>query len=162
MSRSDAVVSFDVRPPPGHLKRVIDILQALFGKVTSLTVLSMLVDASGFSVTSAASGTGTSVTPSRTVVDFEDAGVDSLRLVTRGEGLASGDVEVRLNNVTTSKVLATATLSGATEQSAESDWVTIAPNGGDEELEIRVVGDDSGTPILYAAHVHMRTVQARA
>ena len=162
MSRKDPVVDFGLRPEPGPLKRVLDILHALFGKVVSLSVVALLLEIGGHTVTNAASGAGTALTKTRTTIDFQDAGVDSVRLVVRGENSASGSVTVQLYNVTTSAAMATATLTNASEQTDEGSWTVFTPNGGDEEIEIRVIGDGAFDPILYAVHLQMRTVQARA
>lgn len=160
--RTEPVANFDVGQPPGPLQLVTDLLHALFGKVTSLAVLTLLSDHGGVTVTNAATGAGTALTTTRTTVDFQDAGVDSVRLIVRGENSAAGDVAVQAYNVTTSTAIATATVTDATEQTADSGWTVLAPNGGDEEIEIRVVGDGAFDPVLYSAHLQMRTVQARS
>lgn len=139
----------------------MDFLQRLFGKVVSLSVVALLLNEGGHTVTDAASGAGTALTVTRTLVDFADAGVDSVRLLVRGENSAAGDVTVQAYNVTTSLAIATATITDATEQTADSGWTVLTPNGGDEEIEIRVVGDGVFDPVLYAVHLQMRTVQAR-
>jgi hypothetical protein len=142
--RTEPVANFDVGQPPGPLQLVTDLLHSLFGKVSSLAVITLLSEQAGFTVTNAATGAGTALTTTRTTVDFQDAGVDSVRLVVRGENSA------------------TATVTDAIEQTADSGWTVLAPNGGDEEIEIRVVGDGAMDPILYSAHLQMRTVQARS
>ena len=158
--RSDPIADFgDGRGP---LRDMLDILHALFGKVVSLAVVALLLEIGGHTVTNAASGAGTALTKTRTSIDFQDAGVDSVRLIVRGENSATGSVTVQLYNVTTSAARATATLTNATEQTNEGAWTVLAPNGGDEEIEIRVIGDGVFDPILYAVHLQMRTVQARA
>lgn len=162
MSRAEAVVTFDVRPPPGPLKRVVDILQALLGKVTSLAVITLLASEAGYTVTNAAGGAGTALTVTRTTLDLEDAGVDSVRLVVRGQNSGAGSVTVQAYNVTTSAALASVTVTDALEQTADSGWTVVAPAGGDEQVEIRVIGDGAFDPVLYSAHLHLRTVQARA
>ncbi len=162
MSRKDPVVDFGLRPEPGPLRRVLDILHALFGKVVSLSVVALLLEIGGHTVTNAVSGAGTALTKSRTTIDFQDAGVDSVRLIVRGENSASGSVTVQLYNVTTSAAMCTATLTNASEQTDEGAWTVFTPNGGDEEIEIRVVGDGAFDPIIYGVHLQMRTVQARA
>lgn len=160
--RTEPVTDFNVGQPPGPLQLVTDILHALFGRVTSLTIMALLLNEGGYTVTNAASGSGTAITVTRTVVDLADAGIDSLRVLVRGENSATGSVTVQLYNVTTSTALATATVTDATEQTADSGWTRVDPNGGDEELEIRVIGDGAFDPVLYSVQVQMRTVQARA
>lgn len=162
MSRTHPVTSFDVGQTLGPLSLVTDILHALFGKVTTLTVVSLLMEYAGVTVTNAASGAGTALTLTRTTIDFADAGVDSVRVIVRGANSAAGSVTVQVYNVTQSAAMATATVTDATEQTAEGDWTVFAPAGGDEEIEARVVGDGAFDPILYSVHLQMRTVQARA
>lgn len=157
MSRPQPVASFG-----GPLQRVLDVLHALFGKVVSLSDVALLLDTAGVTVTNAASGSGTALTATRAAIDFADAGVDNVRLVVRGQNSAAGDVTVQAYNVSASAVIASATITGTSEQSAESDWVRLAPAGGDEEVEIRVVGDGAADPVLYSAHLQLRTLQARA
>ncbi len=162
MSRKDPVADFGLRPDAGPLRGVLDILHALFGKVVSLGVIALLLEIGGHTVTNAAASAGTALTKTRTTIDFQDAGVDSVRLVVRGENSASGSVTVQLYNVTTSAAMCTATLTNASEQTNEGAWTVFAPNGGDEEIEVRVIGDGVFDPILYAVHLQIRTVQARA
>lgn len=159
--RKDPVISFSQRPDPGPLRSVMDLLQRLFGKVVSLSVVTLLLNEGGFTVTNAAASPGTALTKTRTTIDFADAGVDSVRLLVRGENSAVGSVTVQAYNVTTSAAIATATVTDATEQTADSGWTVLTPNGGDEEIEVRVIGDGAFDPILYAVHLQMRTVQAR-
>ena len=162
MSRPDPVVDLGLRPEAGPLRSVFDILHAVFGKVVSVAAVALVLEIAGTTVTNAASGAGTALTKTRTTIDFQDAGVDSVRLVVRGENSASGSVTVQLYNVTTSAAMATATLTNASEQTDEGSWTVFTPNGGDEEIEVRVIGDGAFDPILYAVHLQMRTVQARA
>ena len=160
--RSEPVLSFALRPPDGPVRRIMDVLHALFGKVVSLALVALLLEIGGETVTNAASGAGTALTKTRTTVDFQDAGVDSVRLLVRAENSAVGSVTVQLYNVTTSAAIAAATVTDATEQTADSGWTVFTPAGGDEEIEVRVIGDGVLDPILYAVHLQMRTVQARA
>lgn len=161
MSRKEPVIFFTERPAPGPLRNVMDFLQRLFGKVVSLSVVALLLNEGGFTATNAPTSPGTALTKTRTTIDFQDAGVDSVRLLVRGENSAAGDVTVQAYNTTTSAAIATATITDATEQTADSGWTVFTPNGGDEEIEVRVIGDGAFDPILYAVHLQMRTVQAR-
>ena len=110
MSRKDPVVDFGLRPEPGPLRRVLDILHALFGKVVSLSVVALLLEVAGHTVTNAATGAGTALTTTRTTVDFQDAGVDSVRLVIRAKNSALTDLIIQAYNVTTSATIATASM----------------------------------------------------
>ncbi len=164
MSRKDAVVDFGLRPSEGPLRTVFDILHTLFGKVVSLAVVTFLVESSGHTVANAATDPGTAL-PTRTTINFQDAGVDSVRLVIRAKNSALNDLVIQAYNVTTSAAIATATIdtTETTEQSVEGAWTVLTPNGGDEEVEIRVITvNGTDDPILYAVHHQLRTVQARA
>lgn len=164
MSRKDRVADFG-RPPPGPLKIVLDILHTLFGKVVSLATVALLLDVSGHTVTNAATGAGTALTTTRTSIDFEDAGIDSVRVVIRAKNSALTDLIIQAYNVTTSTAIAVATIdtTETTEQTVEGAWTELAPNGGDEEIEVRVISvNGTEDPILYAIHLQMRTVQARS
>ena len=161
--RSDPIADFgDGRGP---LRGVLDILHALFGKVVSLAVVALLLESAGHTVTNAATGAGTAITTTRTSIDFQDAGVDSVRLVVRAKNSALTDLIFQAYNVTTSTAIATATITTTetTEQTVEGDWTVLVPNGGDEEIEVRVISvNGTEDPILYSVHLQLRTVQARA
>ena len=88
-----------------------------------------------------------------------------MRLVVRAENSALTDLTFQAYNVTTSAAIATALIdtTETTEQTAVGAWTVLAPNGGDEEIEVRVISvNGTEDPILYSAHLQMRTVQARA
>lgn len=161
MSRKEAVLTLSERPEPGPMRRLIDVLERVFAREVSLVDIALLLDYAGFTVSNAASGAGTTLTRSRVAVDFEDAGIDSVRLLVRGENSAVGSVAVQVYNVTQGAVMASAEIVDATEQSAESGWTRFAPAGGDEEVEVRVVGDGAFDPVLYGVRLQGRTTQAR-
>ena len=161
MSRKEPVVVLTERPDAGPLRRFMDAFQHLFGKVVSLSVVTLLADHAGVTVTNAAADPGTALSKTRTTVDFLDAGVDSVRVIVRGENSAAGSVVVHVYNTTQSASMASATVTNATEQTAESAWTVFTPAGGDEEIEVRVIGDGAFDPILYSVHLQMRTTQAR-
>jgi hypothetical protein len=165
MTRPQSVIDFGLMPPPGPLRGLMDLLLGVFGKVVSLSILTLLSDASGHTVTNAATGAGTAVTTTRTTIDFQDAGVDSARLVIRAKNSTLTDLTIQAFNVTTSVAIATATIvtTETTEQTVVGDWTVLKPNGGDEEIEVRVVSaNGTDDPILYSVQLHMRTVQARS
>lgn len=161
MSRKHPVTDWGIRPESGPVRRILDILQILFGKVVSLATIALLVEIAGHTVTNAAADPGTALTKSRTTVDFSDAGIDSVRIIVRGENSGVGSVTVQAFNVTGAAAIATATLTNASEQTADSGWTVLPILDGDQEIEVRVVGDGAFDPIIYAVHLQMRTVQAR-
>ncbi len=165
MSRKNPVVDFGLRPEPGPLRGLLDMLHALFGKVVSLSVITLLLEVAGHTITNAATTPGTAVTKTRTSIDFQDAGVDSVRLVIRAENSALTDLILQAYNTTTSTVIASATIdtTETTEQTVVGAWTVLTPNGGDEEIEVRAITvNGTEDPILYSVHLQMRTVQARA
>lgn len=161
MSRKEAVLTFSERVEPGPIRRILDVIERVFAREVSLVDIALLLEAAGFTVVNAAASPGTALTRSRTEVDFQDAGIDSVRLLVRGENSAAGSVTVQAYNVTQGAVMASATILDATEQSAESAWTRFVPAGGDEEIEVRVVGDGAFDPVLYGVRLQGRTTQAR-
>ncbi len=163
--RSDPVIDLGLRPEAGVLRTVMDTLHALFGKVVSLGVLVLLSETAGHAITNVGTTPGTTVTSTRTLVDFQDAGIDSVRLVVRAKNSVTTNLTIEVFNATTSLVLATALIdtSQSTEQTVVGSWTVLAPNGGDEDIYVRVYsGTAADDPTLYAVHLQMRTVQARS
>ena len=161
--RSDPIADFgDGRGP---LRDMLDILHALFGKVVSLSVVALLLETAGHAITNIGTTPGTTITSTRTLIDFQDAGVDSVRLVVRAKNSVTNDLTIEVFNATTSSVIATVVIdtSQSTEQTVIGAWTVLAPNGGDEDIYVRAYsGTASDDPTFYAVHLHMRTVQARA
>ena len=159
--RKEPVVVFSERPEDASTQRVLDTLSNTLGKVTSLAVVCLLSEPVGHVVTNAAAGAGTALTVTRTEIDFLDANIDSVRLVVRGLNNTAGSITVQLYNVTQSLIMATAVITGTSEQTADSDWQIFKAAGGDEAVEVRVVGDGVADPTLYNVHLHGRTVKVQ-
>lgn len=165
MSRIEPVTDFGQRPPPGALRNVLNILHALFGKVVSLGVVTLLAETAGHAITNVGTTPGTTITSTRTLIDFQDAGVDSVRLIVRAKNSVTNDLTIEAFNATTSLVMATVVIdsSQSTEQTVAGAWTVLAPNGGDEDIYVRAYsGTAADDPTFYAVHLQMRTVQARA
>jgi len=160
--RPDPVVNFGERPEVGPLRRVVDVLQALFGKVSALVDVALLLEVAGHTVTDAAAGAGTAVAVTRTIVNFGDAGIDSVRVVVYGNNSGAGSVTVQVYDVSGSAALCTVTVTGVTPTTYAGSWATIIPTGTDRECEVRVIGDGAVDPVLYTVHLQGRTVQARS
>ena len=163
--RAEPVTNFGPSPPPGPLKVVLDILHAVFGKVVSFGVVVLISETAGHAITNVGTTPGTTVTSSRTLIDFQDAGVDSVRLVVRAKNSVTNDLTIEAFNATTSVAIATAVLdtSQSTEQTVAGAWIVLAPNGGDEDIYVRAYsGTAADDPTLYAVHLQLRTTQARA
>lgn len=158
--RAAPVVKMPTRTT-GELGNIQRMLEDTLGKTVSFSNITLLREAAGFTVTNAAADPGTALTVARSTCDFGDAGVDSVRVVVRGKNSAAGAIIVQVYDVTNSVVLATATVTGTTEQTAVGEWTRIAPTGLEQEVEVRVVGNAADDPILYAVHLQLRTVQTR-
>lgn len=162
MRRAESVIDFAVRPPPGDLKRVVDVLQALLGKVESFADVLLFHDQAGFTVTNAAVSPGTAIGGTRVSVHFADAGTDQVRLVARAKNSAAGSVTLQLYDITNSRALCTLTVTDATETTYTGDYAATQATGGEHELELRVIGDGAFDPVLYRVSCQLRTTQARA
>lgn len=160
--RKDPVTNFGERPEVGPLRRVIDVLQALFGKVTALVDVALLLEVAGFTVTNAAAGAGTTLAVTRVSVNFGDAAIDNVRLTVYGNNSGAGSVTVQCYDVTGSVMLCAVTVTGSSPDLAVGDWTTITPTGTDRTIEVRVIGDGAVDPVFYAVHLQGRTVQARS
>ena len=165
MTRPEPVVDFGLRPEPGPLRGLLDVLGALFGKVVSLSVVTLLFEAAGHVITNVGTTPGTTVTATRTLIDFQDAGIDSARLVVRAKNSVTNNLTIEAFNATTSAVVATALIdtTQSTEQTVAGSWTVLVPNGGDEDIYVRAYSGTAGDdPTLYAVHLQLRTTQARA
>lgn len=160
--RSEPVVNFGERPEVGPLRRVVDVLQALFGKVSAFVDVALLLEAAGFTVTNAAGGAGTALAVTRTIVNFGDAGIDNVRVVVYGNNSGAGSVTVQVYDVSGSTALASVSVTGVTPATTAGSWTTIIPTGTDRECEVRVIGNGADDPVLYTVHLQGRTVQARS
>lgn len=159
--RAEPVVKMPARTT-GELGGIQRMLEDTLGKTVSFANQTLLREANGFTVTNAASGAGTALTVTRSICDFSDAGVDSVRVVVRGKNSAAGAITIEVWDVTGTPVkLASTTITGTTEQTGTGAWTQIAVTSGDREVEVRVVGNDADDPILYAVHFQLRTTQAR-
>jgi hypothetical protein len=159
--RRGTVVEFAERPEPGPLRKVVDTLRALLGKMVSLTDVCLLAEATPYVVTNAAAGAGTALAFSRVFLDFSDAGVDQVRVVVRGDATAAGPVQVTVYDLTNSKELARVAMAGAGAATVAGAWTTIIPTGLDQQVEIRVIGDGALDPELSRVSLQLRTLRAQ-
>lgn len=160
--RAEPIIEIAERPPQGPLRRVIDILRALFGKVVSIVDVCLLLVVAGHTVTDAAGGAGTALPTTRTKIDFADAGIDSVRVVVHGQNSGAGSVTVQVYDVTHSVALAQVMVTGAAAVTVDGDWTRLEAMGDDSVIEVRVIGNGADDPVLYAVHFQARTTQARA
>lgn len=160
-ARKEPVVVFGERPGSPELQRILDTLSRVLGKISALVDITLLNIVTGYPVTNAAADPGTALA-TRTELDFLDAGIDSVRMIVRGQNSTAGSVTVQVYNTTQSLVMASCTLTGVAMQTAKSDWLVFTPVGGDEAVEVRVLGDGAMDPTLFNVHLQGRTVKGPA
>lgn len=161
MRRTTAIVTFPQRPADKATQNALDLLQRVLGRLVSFADVALLLEAGGYTATNAAAAPGTALTFTRTKIDFGDAGADQLRLVVRGNNSGVGSVTVQLYDVTGARALCSVIVTGATPTTYDGDWTSFKPRGGEQEIELRVIGDGAFDPVLYAVHLQMRTLNAR-
>lgn len=160
--RAEPVIVFTERPEPGPLRRIMDVLQTLLGKVESFADVLLFHDLAGYQIVNAAVSPGTAVGGTRVSIHFADAGTDQVRLVARAKNSAAGSVILQLYDVTNSRALAVLTVTGVTETTYTGAYIDTLPTGDEHELELRCIGDGAFDPTLYRVSAQLRTVQARA
>lgn len=160
--RAEPVIDFAERPEPGPLRRVMDVLQAVFGKVVSFADVLLLYDNGGITVTNAATDPGTSLADTQVSLHPGDAGVDNVRVVVRGNNSGAGSVVITVHDVTNDVELCRVTVTGTTPTTYAGDWTTITPTGSEQVVEVRCIGDGAVDPVLYRVSIQLRTTQARA
>lgn len=138
----------------------LSVLEAVLGKMVSFADVALLMEAAGFVTAAAGATPGTSVPVTRVAVDFADAGADQVRLACYAKNSGAGAVTLALYDVTNAKTLATVVVTGVAAAAYVGEWTTITPSGGDQVLELRVVGAGE-TPTVYTLHTQLRTLQAR-
>lgn len=153
------VAEFAERLEPGPLRRVIDWLRTILGKMASLVDVSLLHSDAGITVTNAATGAGTSLTSSRVLLDMADAGADQARVVVRGKNSGAGSVQIVAYDVTNSVELARVAVTGTTETTYAGAWTSFKPTGIDQEVELRVIGDGAFDPVLFRVSLQLRTLK---
>ena len=153
-------MEFADRPEPGPLRRILDTLRSVLGKMVGFCDVALLLEAAGFVTAAAAASPGTAVAVTQVAVDLADVGADQVRLVVRGKNSGAGTVTLGLYDVTNSVLLATVGVTGVATVTAIGAWTTVKPTGTDQTLELRVIGAGE-TPTLYAVHAQLRTLHAR-
>lgn len=160
--RTSPVVEFPERPEPGPVRRALDILQAVLGRMTAFADVLLLYSQTGITVTNAASGAGTAVEGSRVLLSFADAGADQIRVVARGNNSTAGSVTVQCYDVTNNRALCAVTVTGTSLVTVAGDYAPTRATGGEHEVELRVIGDGAMDPVLRRVSIQLRTLQMRA
>lgn len=160
--RPSPVYEFTERATDPVTRRIIDMLHALFGKVTSVVDVLLFSEPAAYTVVNAAATPGTSLGFSHVAVDFADAFIDQVRVVVTGANSGAGSVIVTVHDVTNNVELCRVTVTGAVSATWIGAWTTITPTGSDQEIELRCIGNGADDPFFYNAHCQGRTLQARA
>jgi len=158
--RAGPVVVFAKRPPD-PLDPVVQQLESVLGRTVSLGSLALLHETAGFPIVNAAVAPGTALGITRTLVDLADAGVDQVRVVVRGHNSTAGTITVTVVDVTHTVELGRVDLTGVADVTVAGPWTVITPPGGEQELEVQVIGDGAMDPTLYTVSLQLRTSQAR-
>ncbi len=160
--REQPVVDFTERPTDPIVRRILDRLQGVLGRLVACADVALLLATGGYTATNAASGAGTALTFTRTAIDVADSGADQARVVVRGKNSAAGTVTVQVYDVTRAAVVCTVAVVDGTEGTFVGAWASLVAVGGDQEFEVQVVGDGVWDPVLYAVHLQLRTLRARS
>lgn len=159
--RDKPVVEFAQRPPPGPVKEALDSLSKVLGKVTAIVDVALLLEQGGYVATNAAAAPGSSLTFTRTPIDFADAGIDQTRVVVRGRNSVAGTVTITVHDVTNNVELCRVAVTGAADVTAIGAWTTMRATGLDQEVEVRVIGNGADDPVLLRVSLQGRTLQSR-
>jgi hypothetical protein len=161
--RTEPVVDFSSIVEPGELRRVIDKLTATFGRVTSLTDMTLMYSLAGEIVKDPPVDPGTALPATRHSVDFADAGIDSVRIIIYASTEAGIDVVVQIYDVTNSTELAALSVGAIPAALRIGPWTTIADKdtGADQVIEVRLIGDGATDVTLHRVHLQGRSVQKR-
>lgn len=159
--RTEPVVSFN-HPATGPMRQMVDTLQRVLGKTTSIGEVGFIRDLAGYQIINAAISPGTDIPELRTVINFADAGIDQVRVVVRGKNSAAGSVTVQVYRITGGATIASATVTDGTAVTFQGAWTVLVPTGADEEIGLRVVGDGVFDPTFYRVDLQMRTLRAVA
>lgn len=163
MSRRTApVTELAERPEPGPVSRFFDVFHALFGKVTSLVDVLLLLEPGAYTATNAAGGAGTALGFTEVGLDFGDATVNQVRAVVSGANSGAGSVIVTIHDKTNNVELCRVTVTGAVSGCWIGEWTSFVPTGSDQVIEARVIGNGADDPFFYNIHCQGRTLQARA
>lgn len=155
--RDTPVVEFDQRPEDGALRRVLDTLRAVLGKIESLVDVAMYLNPAGFVTGAAVAWPGTFLLM-QTEVDTADAGVNQARLIVHYTG-GGGAAYLILFEADAAEEIAAVSVASAVEDQGAGDWRSFVPSGKDQRYQVRLVGAGE-TPTLYSVHAQFRTVKA--
>lgn len=160
-ARKYPVVEFSVpiRPENAEVVQALDILREALGRVSSLVTVVLLWDSVGVVVAGAPS-VGVEIGAARTALDFEDARLDTFRVVAYGVATAAGTHLRVTDNGSGLELCRVVIPSSVTRMVGE--WVQLpVALGGERSVSLWVVGNGSANHTLYNVHLHARTTHSR-
>ncbi len=160
-ARKFPVAEFAVVPgekEPG-LREVLDLLREVIGRVTALVDVLLVFDLTGGAYTGAAAP-GTTVDAAGVTLDFDDAKLDTFRIIGAGSSSA-GSCFVTAHDTADDRELCRAALPTSDGLFA-GEW-TLLPRAlrGERSIELRVIGNGVADQLLYNVHLQARTTQFR-
>jgi len=154
------IIQFGVSPTDPHLAGLKDELQRALGRVTNHATVPLHQNYAGTTI--ALSGGAATCAAMGAVVDHADAGGNLCRCVVYGTPPAAHDATVQVYNVTTGQVMASVTMpAGAPAGSFAGSWTGFTPAGGDENLQVRIVGTGSDNVVLNSVHHQFATANLK-
>jgi len=154
------VIQFSAKPADTHAAVLQDELQRVVGRIVAHATIPLHQNYAGTTITLGGAGTATAAAMA-SAVDFADAGMDLVRAVVYGTPPA-GKVTVNVRNLTTGKIVATAALPGGAAAGVfTGPWMHLTPAGGDEHLQVELVGTAGHQPVLNTVHLQGATANAK-
>lgn len=136
-----------------------DIMREVLGRLTSIVDVLLLFDAGGHSVTNAAA-VGTEIEAARTTLDFDDAKVDTFRVVAYGASTA-GVTYLAVRDVSADVELCRVAIPTSTGR-MQGEWTTLPRAlSGERSIALVVIGDGAADHTLHNVHLHARTTHFR-
>jgi hypothetical protein len=139
--------------------QALDLLREAIGRASSLVDVLMLLDQAGVVLT-AAGGAGDELAGTGTTLDFEDAKVDTFRVVAYGGADAEGSVLV-LRDVDDDRELCRVDIPDSVGRMT-GEWIFLpVALSGERSIEARVIGDGAIEQTLHNVHLQARTTHFR-
>jgi len=150
----------DIAPPPDQpsMRTAFETLRETVGLSSSLASIPLVMSEAGVAVVGAVDGTA--VVMSRTVVDFEDARIDQMRLC-GWAGANGANCSIRVVDLTGSTVvLCTVALVNGAATWVQGSWTLVEPptlGGGSRKVALQCVGNGALTQTVHHAELQMRS-----
>lgn len=139
--------------------QALDILVEALGRVSSLVVVCLALDTSGGTIVADGS-VGTVLAGSTTALDFQDAKLDTFRVVAYVSADQAGGVVVVRDVVADRELCRVAIPTSPALMTGE--WTTLpVALSGERRIEARVIGNGAASQTVVNVHLHARTTHFR-